>query len=48
MSAKTVQEIAKKINDNPEIVCAVGVVFAIIIIVISFICSIRVMNKKEY
>lgn len=48
LSAKTVQEIAKKINDNPEIVCAVGVVFAIIIIVISFICSIRVMNKKEY
>lgn len=46
--AKTVEEIAKKINDNPEIVCAVGVILAIIIIVISFLCSIRIMNKKEY
>lgn len=48
LSAKTVEEIAKKINDNPEIVCAVGVILAIIIIVISFLCSIRIMNKKEY
>lgn len=48
LNEKTVEEIVKKINDNPEIVCAVGVILAIIIIVISFLCSIRIMNKKEY
>lgn len=48
LSAKTVEEIAIMINDNPEIVCVAGVVLAITIIVISFLCSIRVMNKKEY